>query len=279
MEAFLLDHETWVRSGAFLLVFVLMGLAEGLIPARKRQESRARRWTRNLSIMALGGLGLRFLIPLLAVGVAIKAETAGFGLFNLTPWPAWLEVALAIILLDLIIYAQHLVMHHVPMLWRLHRTHHADPELDVTTGGRFHPLEIWLSMGVKMTAVALLGAPVAAVILFEVILSSMALFNHSNLRLPPRLDRALRKLVVTPAMHRVHHSPVPAETNSNFGFNLSLWDRLFGTYRQSVAREDPDFPIGLWSHRDPAYGTFGALMLDPLRNVRDNNDKAGEGKA
>lgn len=277
MEAFLLDHEGWVRSGAFLLMFALMAMAEVIIPARKPQEARARRWTRNLSITALGGLTVRFLIPLLAVGTALKAQAAGFGLFNLTGWPGWLEIMLAIILLDLIIYAQHLVMHHVPMLWRLHRTHHADPELDVTTGGRFHPFEIWLSMGLKMAAVAILGAPVAAVILFEVILSSMALFNHSNLNLPPHLDRALRFVVVTPAMHRVHHSPLKAETNSNFGFNLSLWDRLFGTYRQAVTREDPDFPIGLQSHRAPANRTFGALMLDPFRNVRDNNNKAGEG--
>ena len=156
------------------------------------------------------------------------------------------------------------------MLWRLHRTHHADEELDVTTGGRFHPMEIWLSMGIKMGVVVALGAPPAAVVLFEVILSGMALFNHSNVQLPRGLDHALRLLIVTPAMHRVHHSPNKVETNSNFGFNLSVWDRIFTTYREAVKQPDPDFPIGLFSHRDPQRRRFLALLIDPFKAVPDN---------
>jgi len=269
LENIILNNEIWVRSGSFAAVFAIMAIAELLAPARARRAPRSIRWVRNFTIMGLGAVTTRFLIPLLAVGAAFWADSRGIGLLNLLDWPRWLEVIIAIVLLDLAIYLQHLVMHHVPLLWRLHRTHHADAELDVTTGGRFHPIEIWLSMGIKMGVVVALGAPPAAVILFEVILSCMALFNHSNVALPRGLDRGLRLLIVTPAMHRVHHSPDKSETNSNFGFNLSVWDRLFTTYREAVRHPDSDFPIGLFSHRDPRYRQFLALLVDPFRTVPD----------
>lgn len=270
METLLLAQETWIRGASFAIVFAVMAGLELVAPARPRQASRWVRWTRNLAITGLGAVTVRFLIPLLAVGVAFWAERAGFGLFNLVTGPRALEIIAAVVILDLLIYLQHVAMHYLPALWRLHRTHHADEELDVTTGGRFHPFEIWLSMGIKMAAVAALGAAPAAVVLFEVILSSMALFNHSNLRLPEGLDRALRYLIVTPAMHRVHHSPERPETNSNFGFNLSLWDRLFATYRKAMQYPDADFSVGLRSHRNPATRRFWALMIDPFRDMADD---------
>ncbi len=279
MEGFLLNQEVWVRSVCFAAIFAVMAVLEVARPARPRAASRWERWTRNLAITGLGAVTARFLIPLLAVGVAFRAQDAGFGLLNQVAWPRGLEIAIAVIALDLVIYAQHVAMHHVPALWRLHRTHHADAELDVTTGGRFHPFEIWLSMGIKMAAVAALGAAPAAVVLFEVILSSMALFNHSNVRLPERLDHVLRLAIVTPAMHRVHHSPVRDETNSNFGFNLSLWDRLFSTYRQAVRNPGAAFGIGLLTHRNARRRRFLALMADPFKTMPDDFNAGRKGMA
>ncbi|RMF08109.1 MAG: sterol desaturase family protein [Alphaproteobacteria bacterium] len=275
MESLLLDYEAMVRATCFAVTFVVLAAFEQAAPARVRRVSRWERWTRNLAIAGLGAVTVRLLVPLLAVGTAVWAEQAGFGLFNQVDrnqmgWPAGIEIAASVIVLDLVIYLQHRAMHRVPLLWRLHRTHHSDEELDVTTGGRFHPMEIWFSMGVKMAAVALLGAPPAAVVLFEVILSCMALFNHSNLRLPSQLDRALRLVIVTPAMHRVHHSPERSETNSNFGFNLSCWDRLMSSYRETVRNPDATFAIGLKSHRDPATRRFWALIIDPFRDMSDD---------
>ena len=277
IESAILNNEVWVRAGSFAAIFIIMAVWELLTPARARRTPRYIRWVRNFSIMGLGALTTRFFIPLLAMGAAFWAQAQGVGLFNLINGPRWLEILFAIVLLDLAIYAQHVAMHHVPVLWRLHRTHHADEELDVTTGGRFHPIEIWLSMGIKIAVVVALGAPPAAVVLFEVILSGMALFNHSNVQLPRGLDYVLRLLIVTPGMHRVHHSPVKIETNSNFGFNLSVWDRIFATYRKTVKQPDPDFPIGLFSHREPRRRRFLALLLDPFKTVSDSFGDGGNG--
>ncbi|MEX1147775.1 MAG: sterol desaturase family protein, partial [Sphingomonadales bacterium] len=217
------------------------------------------------------------IIPVLAVGASLWAQDTGFGLMNadaspLASWPYWLKVVATIIVLDLAIYTQHAAFHHVPVLWRLHRTHHADDELDVTTGFRFHPIEIWFSMAIKMAVVVALGAPVVAVVLFEVLLSALALFNHANVAIPGPVDRVLRWFIVSPAMHRVHHSPVRDETDSNFGFNLSIWDRLFRTYRHAMRDPDAAFAIGLESHRDARMRSFRALIVDPFRSLDRSPD-------
>jgi sterol desaturase/sphingolipid hydroxylase (fatty acid hydroxylase superfamily) len=218
-----------IRLAVFVGVLAAMALLQALFP-RRRLAMGYHRWPANLGLVALNTLLLRLLLPAGAVGVALWANRAGFGLLHWLGIEGWLAIPIAMLLLDLLIYAQHVVFHAVPLLWRLHRVHHADQEIDVSTGLRFHPLEILLSMLIKMAAVALLGAPALAVLLFEVVLNGMAMFNHSNVRLPLALDAILRLLLVTPDMHRVHHSVLKRETNSNYGFNLSLWDRLFGSY-------------------------------------------------
>jgi sterol desaturase/sphingolipid hydroxylase (fatty acid hydroxylase superfamily) len=193
------------------------------------------------------------------------AEANGWGLFNVVAVPAWIAVPLAVILLDLIIYLQHVLFHAVPVLWRLHRMHHADLDFDVTTGVRFHPIEILLSMIIKFGAVAALGTPAVAVLIFEVLLNATSMFSHGNVRIPARLERVLRWLMVTPEMHRVHHSIIPQETNSNFGFNLPWWDRLFGTYRAQPLAGHEDMTIGIEQFRDPAELRFHRMLLQPFR--------------
>jgi sterol desaturase/sphingolipid hydroxylase (fatty acid hydroxylase superfamily) len=212
--------------------------------------ARRGRWFANLGLAALNTLAVRLLMPLGAVGVAVLAEERGWGLFNNVAAPPWLAVAAAVIVLDLVIYLQHVLFHAVPALWRLHMVHHADLEFDATTGVRFHTIEIVLSMGIKAAAIVLLGAPAPAVLLFEVLLNATSLFNHGNVRLPAWLDRVLRLVVVTPEMHRVHHSVLARETNSNFGFNLPWWDYLLGTYRPQPLRGHEGMTIGLSQLRD-----------------------------
>jgi sterol desaturase/sphingolipid hydroxylase (fatty acid hydroxylase superfamily) len=210
-------------------------------------------------------LVVRMLFPMAAVGVALAGEVAGWGLLNVTDLPAWLGVAAAVVALDLAVYFQHVLFHAVPLLWRLHRMHHADLEFDVTTGLRFHPVEVALSMVVKAGVVAALGAPALAVLIFEVLLNATSMFNHGNVRLPMGVDRALRWIVVTPDMHRVHHSIEPPETNSNFGFNLPWWDRLFGTYRPQPAAGHAGMTLGVKEFRDPASLRLDRMLLQPLR--------------
>lgn len=237
-------EETSIRASAFLTVFVIMAVAEGLAP-RRRLRFGYRRWPANLLIVLLNGLIVR-LLPVAGAGaVALWAETHHFGLFHLLAWPPVIELVFTVVLLDLTIYGQHVLFHTVPALWRLHQVHHADRDIDVTTGLRFHPLEILLSMLIKMVVVALLGASVPAVLLFEVVLNAMAMFNHANLKLPVRVDAVIRQLLVTPDMHRVHHSVIRRETNSNYGFNLSLWDRLFATYHAQPEEGHDVMTIGL----------------------------------
>jgi sterol desaturase/sphingolipid hydroxylase (fatty acid hydroxylase superfamily) len=257
--------EPAIRLGFFLGVFALLALAEALRPRRVRALSRWRRWPGNLGVVMVNTLVLRLLFGTAAVGVAVIAREGGWGLFNALAAPAWLAVAASVLVLDLVIYFQHVLFHAVPLLWRLHRMHHADLDFDVTTGARFHPVEIVLSMLLKLGAVVALGAPPLAVLIFEVLLNATAMFNHSNLRLPERLDRWLRLLVVTPDMHRVHHSIEPRETNSNFGFNLPWWDRLFGTYRAQPAAGHDGMTIGLTQFRDPRELRLDRLLLQPLR--------------
>lgn len=265
MDAFLLSHEPLLRGAAFLLVLAVMAAAEVASPRRRREIPRVVRWTNNLALVVLDTLVLRLVFPVLAVGMAVLAHDKGFGLLNVVAVPGWLAILASILVLDLVVYLQHVLFHAVPGLWRLHRVHHADLEIDVTTGLRFHPIEILLSMLIKLAAVSALGAPPVAVLLFEVILNGMAMFNHSNLRLPEPVDRLLRTVVVTPDMHRVHHSVVPAETNSNYGFNLSLWDRLLGTYRAQPAAGHEAMTIGLEQFRSPRELWLDRLLSQPFR--------------
>jgi sterol desaturase/sphingolipid hydroxylase (fatty acid hydroxylase superfamily) len=251
METFIQSHEAIIRLTCFVGIFALMAVWESRAPRRARLLSRWQRWTSNLALVGLNTLVLRFLFPAAAVGMALFANAQGWGLLNAIALPGWIEVFVALVVLDFAIWAQHVFFHAVPTLWRLHRVHHADLDYDLTTGARFHPIEIVLSMLIKFAAIAALGPSVVAVILFEVILNGMAMFNHANVRLPLAIDRALRWVVVTPDMHRVHHSIEDDETNSNFGFNLSVWDRLLGTYRDQPRAGHEGMTIGIRDHRDP----------------------------
>jgi sterol desaturase/sphingolipid hydroxylase (fatty acid hydroxylase superfamily) len=257
--------EPLIRMGAFAGVLTLMALWELRAPRRPQAISRRVRWPNNLGVVVVDTLVLRLLFPTAAVGIALLGEDRGWGLFNNLALPGWVEIVAAVVLLDLVIYLQHVLFHAVPALWRLHRMHHADLEFDVTTGVRFHPVEIVLSMLIKFGAVAALGAPAVGVLLFEVLLNATSMFNHGNVRLPERLDGILRWIVVTPEMHRVHHSVVPRETNSNFGFNLPWWDRLFGTYRPQPAAGHEGMTIGIEQFRDPAELRLDRMLLQPLR--------------
>ena len=244
MDGFLAQHEGAIRLAAFLGVLAAMGLAETLAPQRPRLVSRGFRWLNNFALIAVGTLALRAL-PILAVGFAGLAQAEGWGLFNQIAAPYWLAVVVSFAALDFAIYLQHRVFHAVPVLWRLHMVHHADPDIDASTGIRFHPIEIVLSMTIKLGAVALLGAPALAVVLFEIVLNATSMFNHANWRLPLAIDRALRTVLVTPDMHRVHHSVIRRETDSNFGFNFSVWDRLCGSYRAQPEAGHDAMTIGL----------------------------------
>ncbi len=286
MNDFILNNEQTIRLGAFLGIFALIALWELASPRRQQSLSRLQRWSSNLGLVALNTLLLRLLFPAAAVGMAAFAGAQGWGLLNYLAWPFWLQLLLSLILLDLVIYLQHVMVHAVPALWRLHRVHHADLEYDLTTGARFHPIEIILSMVIKITTIAALGPPVVAVVLFEVILNGMAMFNHGNIELPGSVDRILRRLIVTPDMHRVHHSVEVDETNSNFGFNLSLWDRLMGTYREQPRQGQLGMQIGIDSLRDPRITNRldGMLRIPFIRtqdhyaiNQHDWSDKPREG--
>jgi sterol desaturase/sphingolipid hydroxylase (fatty acid hydroxylase superfamily) len=256
-----------LRLVIFLTLFATFAGLEWLSPRRAARLPRAHRWATNGAIMVLGAVLLRvlaFVLPLLAVGAALDASRLGWGLFNALAWNPWIEGALAVLILDLAIWTQHLVTHKVPVLWRFHRVHHADGDFDVTTAIRFHPLEIAASMLVKIAAIYALGPSAIAVVVFEVALNGTALFNHANLALPARLDRALRLVLVTPDMHRVHHSAERAEHDSNFGFALSLWDHIFRTYRAQPARGHDAMTIGLeWQDDRPPQ--LGWSLLLPFR--------------
>ena len=265
MPEAILAHEPLIRLAAFAGIFAAMAGWEVVAPRRDRNLGRMLRWPANIGVIVLDTLLVRLLLPTGAVGFAIVAEARGWGLMPAVGLPAWAGVPLAVVALDLAIYWQHVLLHRVPALWRLHRMHHADLEFDVSTGVRFHPIEILLSMGVKLGVVAALGAPAVAVLAFEVLLNATSLFNHSNVRMPPRLDRALRLALVTPDMHRVHHSVAEDEANSNFGFNLPWWDRLFGTYRDQPADGHAAMAIGIAPFRDPAEQRLDRMLTQPFR--------------
>lgn len=251
MSDWLVTYEAVVRVALFVGVFAVMAIWELAAPRRALAVGRTRRWASNIGLVVLNTVVLRVLFPTAAVGLALAAEEAGWGLLQQVDLPAWLAFIGAVVVLDAAIYLQHVMFHAVPALWRLHRVHHADLDFDVTTGARFHTLEIVLSMLIKFAVIMVLGPPVAAVIVFEVLLNATSMFNHSNVRLPRSIDRMLRWLVVTPDMHRVHHSVEEDETNSNFGFNLPWWDRLFGTYRDQPRAGHTAMTIGLRNLRDP----------------------------
>ena len=266
-----LGSELYLRVGIGLAVFAPLAIWEMLAPRRAAIVGRAPRWPSNIAIVVLDTLLVRVLIPVAAVGVAVIAAQRGWGLLNITPWPPLPEGLLGFLALDLAIYAQHVAFHKVPWLWRLHRMHHADLDIDVTTGLRFHPVEILLSMLLKMAIVVLVGVPAAAVMVFEVVLNATSMFNHTNAAMPAWLDRVVRLLVVTPDMHRVHHSVLRHETDSNFGFNLPWWDRLFRTYRDAPEAGHDGMTIGLPVFRDP-----GELRLDRLLSQPFRDDRSGQ---
>jgi sterol desaturase/sphingolipid hydroxylase (fatty acid hydroxylase superfamily) len=265
MSQFVLDHELALRFTVFGAVFGLMALWEVWAPRRHPTLGRSTRWPSNLAVAALDAVLVRAVFPLGAVAVAALGQSKGWGLVSAWHVPSWLAVPLAIVVLDLVIYLQHVLFHAVPALWRLHRMHHADLDFDVTTGARFHPIEIVLSMVIKLAVVVALGAPALAVFLFEVLLNATAMFNHSNVRLCADVDRLARWLIVTPDMHRVHHSAIVRETNSNFGFNLPWWDRLFGTYRAQPEQGHAAMTIGVAQIRDPAEQRLDRMLTQPFR--------------
>ena len=259
-----MENEALIRLSVFAGLFALFAAAETLLPRRARVHTRRGRWATNGAITVMNTVLLRALafgLPLLAVGAALDAERNGWGLFNRTDWPLAIEFVAAVLIFDLAIWAQHLVTHKVPILWRLHRVHHADRDMDVTTAIRFHPIEIGLSMLLKIGLVYLIGPAAWAVIAFEILLNGTAMFNHSNLRLPLGLDRALRRVLVTPDMHRVHHSVHRDEHDSNYGFSLSVWDRIFGTYVAQPRAGHDDMRVGLeWQDDNPSKLGWSLLL-------------------
>jgi len=251
-----MENEAQIRLGIFIALFLIFAGIEAVIPRRPRTQTRQRRWFTNWAIILIDSLTLKLMaiaMPLLAVGAALDAGQLGSGLFNHLDWPLWLETMVTVLLLDFSIWLQHLMTHKIPILWRLHRVHHADRDIDVTTAIRFHPVEIALSMLLKIGLVYLLGPSAFAVILFEILLNGTAMFNHANIKLPLKLDAIIRRVLVTPDMHRVHHSNIRKEHDSNYGFALSIWDRLFGTYIDQPEKGHDDMTIGLqWQDDRPS---------------------------
>lgn len=260
----LLRHEAVIRTGFFLLLFAVIAISEMVGPRRPLIVKKSLRWFGNISIHLVNSLLPRLLFPILPVGMALLWAQKGWGLLNIVPLPEAVAVLVSVLMLDLLIYAQHVLFHRVRFFWRLHRMHHTDHDLDLTSALRFHPLEIVVSLLIKMAAIALLGPPALAVLIFEVLLNGMAMFNHGNFRIPERPDRLLRRIVVTPDMHLVHHSTVRQESDRNFGFNFSWWDRFFGTYQAEPSAGREGMIIGLTGFRDVRYARFWKMILNPF---------------
>jgi sterol desaturase/sphingolipid hydroxylase (fatty acid hydroxylase superfamily) len=283
--------EGTLRIASFAGVFLVMALFEWAAPRRELGYGRPRRWFTNLSIVVLDIAAVRLIFPLAAVGFAIWAQSRELGLFYVVDAPGWLAGLISFLVLDLAIWAQHLAVHKIPVLWRIHRVHHADVDFDLTTALRFHPFEILLSMLWKMAVIVVLGAPPLSVFVFEVVLNGMAMFNHANAKLPLGADRVLRLLLVTPDMHRVHHSTDIAETDSNYGFNLSIWDRMFRTYVPQPALGHEGMVIGLDDYQSDRPTRLGWSLLLPFgrqnrirtqaalaSDDRGNQNPAGDGR-
>ena len=264
MSEWIVENAQWVRLGAFATIFSAMAAWEILRERRELRTSKGRRWATNIGIIVADSLILRLVFPMGAIGVAYLAGDLRWGVFNALEAPYWLAILLSFVALDFVVWLQHVVFHAIPALWKVHMMHHADLDFDVTTGTRFHPIEMVISMGIKAAAILLLGAPVAAVLLFEVLLNGTSMFNHANIYIPEPIDRLLRLFVVTPDMHRVHHSAEPHETNTNFGFNLPWWDYLFGTYCDQPEKGHEEMTIGLEQLRDPEKNTFLHLLVLPF---------------
>jgi len=257
-----------IRLSIFFSVLLALGVIELYIPRREFGRYKLRRWITNLSIIGIDGITLRLVFPILAVGVAEYVHNQGYGIFGVLDWPSWLELIISIILLDLAIYIQHVATHKIPVLWLLHQVHHADTEVDVTTGSRFHPLEIVLSMLYKFAVIALIGPSALAVFLFEIFLNVFAMFSHANIKLSRDVDDKIRKIIVTPDMHRIHHSTLMKETDSNYGFNLSIWDRLFGTYTETPEQGHSAMQIGLSPYQSRKPSTLIWCLLLPFRQIK-----------
>lgn len=264
MMQVILEQESVIRVTVFLGVLIGLATWEVAVPRRRVEIPRLLRWSNNLVLVAIDTLLVRLVFPVVAVGLAVIAQENGWGLLNQFSIPGWAAILVAILALDLAIYFQHVLFHAVPVLWRLHRLHHADLEFDVTTGLRFHPLEILLSMLIKLGVVMALGPPAIAVLIFEVLLNASSLFNHSNIRLPLRIDKVLRLFIVTPDMHRVHHSIHPSETNSNFGFNVPWWDRILGTYLAQPKYGHLNMTIGIEQFRNRRSLWLDRMLIQPL---------------
>ena len=271
LERYIMEYEKTIRMSFFGGMLALIGLWEFLSPRRKQIISRIKRWPNNLGIVFLNSAVLQIIFPFMGAGMAALAIENDWGIFNIIEVPYATALVLSIIIMDMVIYLQHVMVHAVPLLWRLHQVHHADTEYDVTTGARFHTLEIILSMGIKFATIALLGAPVAAVVIFEIILNAAAMFNHGNIKLPESIDKILRWFIVTPDMHRIHHSTTANEANSNFGFNLPWWDRIFGTYKAQPEKGHEKMEIGIHSPRDEKRTVWitGMLILPFLGKISD----------
>jgi len=265
MIDYITNNEAALRMSVFIGILLLMMFVEALLPRKARVQKRARRWASNLLLVVIDSVVVRFLLPIVAVGVASYAAAKGWGLLNLIALPDWLAIIAAIIILDMMIYWQHVLSHKWAPLWALHKVHHSDRDIDVTTALRFHPAEIILSMLFKMALVLALGAPVIAVIIFEIILNGCAMFNHSNVRFPRRFDKVLRAVMVTPDMHRVHHSIIERETNSNYGFSTSLWDRIFRSYIPQPSQGHNDMVIGLEEHQDASPANLLWALILPFK--------------
>jgi len=264
ISEFIVSNEATIRMTFFVGIFVVVALVELAVPRRPLTTSKTGRWFANIGIVIINTVVLRLLVPAGGLGISVWVGRQGWGVFNYVEWPFWIEVILSVILLDFVIYLQHLMFHAVPLLWRLHMMHHADLDYDLTTGNRFHTIEIIISMGIKAAAISVLGAPPVGVIIFESLLNGTAMFNHGNFYIPLGVDRILRLVVVTPDMHRVHHSVFPSETNSNFGFNFPWWDRLMGTYRAQPTKGHDGMTIGLNQFRDPARLTLPRIIALPF---------------
>ncbi len=267
MLDFLLNENAGIRLSVFIAVFAVFALMEGLAPRRKSVYSKSVRWINNLTISLVNVIAVRLIIPATLVFVAVEAKAADFGFLNLVDMPMLVKIFVAFLLLDFSIYIQHIIFHKVGFLWRLHRMHHADLDFDLTTGIRFHPFEIILSLAIKMVAVLIIGAPYISVLIFEIVLNATSLFNHANIRVPLHIEKYLRLFLVTPDMHRVHHSTVKEETNSNFGFNLPWWDYLFKTYTSQPQAGHEDMKIGIESFRSSRELWLDRLLLQPFRKA------------
>ena len=269
---FLTAHEQNIRLGVFLSLLIIFAMLEFIIPLAKRRAARLSQWSVNLFITIINTVAMRAILPIFAVGAANYAENENIGLFNLIDIGFLPTLIFSLLSLDLLIYGQHVMMHRIPLFWRLHRMHHTELGLDVTSAVRFHPIEIIISMLIKMAFVILMGIPAVAVILFEIILNGLALFNHSNIKIPNSIERLMRKIFITPEVHWIHHSEIVNETNSNFGFNLVIWDKIFGTYLDKPTLSYTELRQGLSEFGFEKPLSLFELILSPFKSYPKKDD-------